>query len=73
MGAVWTLMKLRPRMIGEVLRSGWAFRARGGILPARDLVRWRTATAYGSAEAAVRVEDLAAFLKWRKTVRSVMR
>lgn len=72
-GSVWTLMKLRPRLIGEVVRVAWAFRSRGGILPARDLLRWRTATAYGSADAPVPFEDLAGFLTWRRALRSVMR
>lgn len=71
--ALWALLRSRPALILEAARAGWAFRSRRGVLPARDLVRWRLATAYGSAQAPIEPEDLVSFLEWRRTLRSAIR
>ncbi|HLU53491.1 MAG TPA: hypothetical protein VK011_07875 [Acidimicrobiia bacterium] len=69
----WVELAARPLLLAEALRTAWAFRSRRGILPSRTLIRWRVATAYGSPDAPMQVEDLVSFLEWRRELRAVRR
>lgn len=69
----WVELAARPLLAAEALRTAWAFRSRRGILPSRPLIRWRIATAYGTPDASVQVEDLVRFLEWRRQLRAVQR
>lgn len=72
MRSVWEALRARPQLAFEALSTGWAFRARGGILPSRPLLQWRVATAYGSDTQPIESEDLIRFLEWRRAVRRSM-
>lgn len=69
MRSIWAEAATRPVLLWEAARAAWAFRSRRGLLPSRALIRWRLATAYGSADASPRPEDVRAFLMWRRLVR----
>ena len=72
MGEVWAALKTRPLLTTEALSAAWAFRRRGGILPARALLHWRLATAYGSPSASAQGEDLIRYLEWRRELRRTL-
>lgn len=72
MSAVSSVIRKQPGLVPELVRTAWAFRARSGVIPSRPLIRWRTATAYGSPAAAMLPEDLERFLEWRRQVRSFL-
>ncbi|MBT8211879.1 MAG: hypothetical protein KJN71_01905 [Acidimicrobiia bacterium] len=42
-------------------------------LPDRDYLRWRVATAYGSTDVSPSIEDVVAYLRWRKRQRRMGR
>ncbi|MGH8911505.1 MAG: hypothetical protein ACRDVD_03260 [Acidimicrobiia bacterium] len=72
MGEVWAALRTRPLLATEALSAAWAFRRRGGILPARALVQWRRATAYGSRSLPAQSEDLIRYLEWRRELRRTL-
>lgn len=54
-----------------LVRVGWRFRRRGWYkrfpflpLPARDYVRWRMHTAYGSDDAVPPANDVVRYVRW---------
>ncbi len=49
----------------EAMRALVTFRSRGGLLPSRPYLAWRTATAYGTPQRPER-RDVVAFLLWRR-------
>ncbi len=69
---VLTLRALRdPRTADALLRVAWRFRRRGWWhrfpfvpLPARDYLRWRMHTAYGSYDSVPPAEDVIRFARW---------
>ena len=71
---IWVLfieVLRRPRLWGEALRSvprlarrHWWRRPPFLPLPDPSYLRWRVATAYGDAAAAVRRHDVIAYLEW---------
>ena len=78
MGAIGPVMAVvrRPRLWGEALRSvlalapdGWWRRRPFVPIPEPAYLAWRTATAYGSADAAMDPDDVVAYLEWRRTYR----
>lgn len=73
MRSIWADVATRPVLLWEAARTAWAFRSRRGFLPSRALIRWRLATAYGSADASPRSGDVRAFLMWRRAVRQSVR
>ena len=61
----------RPPVGLDLARVGWRFRRRGWWrrapwlpLPARDYVRWRLYTAYGSADAVPPADDIIRYARW---------
>jgi len=61
----------RPRLWVEAARTAAAMARRGWWrrppflpLPDKDYLRWRIATAYGTADAPVSVADVVAYLEW---------
>ena len=58
------------RALAAFSRDGWWRRAPFLPIPNREYVRWRIATAYGSAGAPVAGDDVVAYLRWRKRQRS---
>ena len=74
--AIWTVMR-QPRLWPEAVRAasalardGWWRRPPFLPVPNRAYMRWRVATAYGSADHAIDPDDLVAYLEWRKRQRS---
>jgi len=70
----------RPRMIPNLVRAAWAFRARSWYkrppflpLPPRSYLRWRMETAYGDPEAAPPIDELERYLLWTARMRAQMR
>lgn len=70
----------RPRMIPNLVRAAWAFRARTWYkrppflpLPPRSYLRWRMETAYGDPEAAPPIDELERYLLWTARMRAQMR
>ncbi len=64
---------VNPRLALDLLRTGWAFRARGWwqrppFLPLPDVpyLRWRMYTAYGHEHAVPPAEDIIRFARWRR-------
>jgi hypothetical protein len=62
---------LRPPLATSLVRVAWRFRARGWYrrfpflpLPARDYVRWRMHTAYGSYDAVPPAADVERYARW---------
>lgn len=71
----WAVLR-RPRLWGEALRALFAMAPRawwsqGVRLPVPDpeYVRWRRATAYGSAQSRPAGRDVVDFLEWRRRFR----
>ena len=69
----------RPRLWGEAGRAALALAAPSWWksppflpVPESGYMAWRTATAYGSADAPVRPQDVVAFLEWRKAFRKTV-
>jgi len=67
---------MRPRLWGEALRSIPALARRRWWrtppylpLPDPEYLSWRIATAYGSSSAPMVVEDVVAYLEWRRRQR----
>lgn len=63
----------RPRLWGTAVGSALAFAPTGWwrhrpFLPFPDdaVMRWRTATEYGTAEAVAKPADVVAYLEWRR-------
>lgn len=69
----WVVLLRRPVLLWEAARTAWDFRSRYGLLPARAIVDWRIATAYGTAAAETHPHDLIRFLEWRRRLRTVIR
>ncbi len=69
---VWILVR-RPVLAWEAVRALIAVRARGGITPSDEYLRWRTATAYGEADATQPAGDLLDYLHWRRNMRALRR
>lgn len=74
---LYTRLALRavvnPRLAIDLLRLGWAFRAREWYrrppflpLPPTSYLRWRMLTAYGDENAVPPVEDVVRFARWRR-------
>jgi hypothetical protein len=66
---------INPRLALDLLRTVWAFRARGWYrrapflpLPSREYIRWRMHTAYGDEQAVPPSEDVVRFARWRRRV-----
>ena len=64
---------VNPRLAGDLLRTGWAFRRRRWWarppflpLPDRDYLRWRMLTAYADEGAVPPPEDVVRFARWRR-------
>ena len=60
---------LWPTAVGAVVAfapSGWWRRIPFLPIPDDELVRWRTATAYGTDDADLVTEDVVAYLEWRQ-------
>ena len=62
---------LRPALAASLVRVAWRFRIRGWYrrfpflpLPARDYVRWRMHTAYGSSDAVPPAADVERYALW---------
>jgi len=62
---------VRPALASSLLRVAWRFRARGWYrrfpflpLPARDYVRWRMHTAYGSYDSVPPAADVERYARW---------
>ena len=60
-----------PRVAGDLLRVAWRFRDRRWYrhfpflpLPARDYVRWRMHTAYGTYDAVPPADDVVRYARW---------
>lgn len=71
--AVFGAVLRRPRLWSTAAGATLAFapamwwRRRPFLpLPDEELMRWRTATAYGSPDAAVDPADVVAYLEWRQ-------
>ncbi len=67
----------RPSLWGESLRAAAAMSRRGWWrhppflpVPDRDYLSWRVATAYGDPAGPVDVDDVVAYLAWRKRHRT---
>ena len=60
---------IRPSLWGEAVRTLWAIRRRGTMVPNRAYLAWRRETAYGARDAAETAEDLRAYLSWRRRQR----
>lgn len=60
---------IRPSLWGEALRTWWSIRRRGTLSPNREYLRWRRQTAYGHPDVSESVEDLRAYLSWRRRQR----
>ncbi len=58
---------------GEAVRAGWATRRRRSPLPSRSYLRWRIGTAYGDPNRRPDLDDIAAYLGWRRRQRWVRR
>ena len=59
----------RPVLAVEAVVAGWAFRARRSLIPSRELLSWRIATAYGSTSDVVQSSDVVDYLEWRRAMR----
>lgn len=64
---------MSPRLAVDLLRTAWAFRARGWQtrppflpLPDRTYLRWRMYTAYGNEDAIPPAEHVIRFARWRR-------
>jgi hypothetical protein len=57
------------RFLGAVAAPGWWRRPPFLPVPEPGYLRWRIATAYGSADHPVRPDDLVALLRWRAELR----
>jgi hypothetical protein len=67
--AVFRRPDLWPTAVGAAFAfapSGWWRRAPFLPVPDDDLIRWRTATAYGSDDVDLVTEDVVAYLEWRQ-------
>jgi hypothetical protein len=67
---VWRSLR-DPRTASALVRVGWRFRARGWYrrfpflpLPAKDYLRWRMYTAYGSDDTVPPAEDVIRYARW---------
>lgn len=69
LGNIARTILTRPVLAFEALAAAWGFRSRRRLVPSRDLLAWRIATAYGSTAEPVRSEDLVDFLSWRRAMR----
>ena len=70
----------RPRLWGEGLRAllslaprNWWRRAPFLPLPDRDYASWRVATAHGTADSELSVDELVSFLEWRRRQHAPLR
>lgn len=66
---------VNPRLALDLLRTVWAFRARGWYRhppylpwPPHEYLRWRMYTAYGDEDAIPPLEDILRFVRWRREV-----
>jgi hypothetical protein len=62
---------VRPALAADLLRVAWRFRSRHWYrrfpflpLPARDYVRWRMHTAYGTYDAVPPAADVERYARW---------
>ncbi len=65
---LWSLIRT-PLLLWEAARAGVAMRGRGRLMPSPHYLAWRMHTAYGDDAGLARSEDLAAFLRWRRSMR----
>ena len=61
-----------PVLLWEALRMSVALRAQGSVLPSSEYLEWRFQTAYGKGASPTLSEDLAQFLRWRRTMRRAL-
>ena len=69
----------RPRIVPNLLRAAWAFRARAWYrrapflpLPSRSYMRWRMETAYGDPDARPTLDEMERYLAWTARMRALM-
>ena len=69
-----------PRILPDLLRAAWAFRADGWYrtppflpVPSRSYMRWRMETAYGDPDAVPPLDELRRYLTWSRQMRRQMR
>lgn len=62
-----------PVLLWEAIRTSLAMRRRGGVRPASPYLEWRLHTAYGGQVADAPTADLVDFLRWRRSMRSIVR
>ena len=58
-----------PVLLWEALRMSFALRPQGSLMPSSEYLGWRFHTAYGNEASPTLSEDLAQFLRWRRTMR----
>jgi hypothetical protein len=70
----------RPRMIPDMVRAAWAFRALAWYrrppflpLPPRTYLRWRLETAYGDPDAVPSPDEVERYLAWGAELRRAMK
>lgn len=68
----WVVLLARPSLAWEAVLTAWDFRSRYGLLPARAILEWRLATAYGTTSRPL-PHDLIGFLGWRRDLRAARR
>ena len=78
-GTLARLALRRPRLVPDMIRSAWAFRARGWYrrppflpVPPAGYVRWRMETAYGDPGAVPPADELERYLRWGSEMRRRM-
>ena len=78
LGVVGLIVR-RPRLLGGLVSTAWAFRAKDWYrrvpflpLPPREYVRWRLETAYGEAEAVPPLNEFEAYVRWGVEMRKRM-
>lgn len=70
----------RPRVIPDLARAAWAFRARRWYLrppflpiPPRSYLRWRMETAYGDPDHEPAAHEIERYVVWTSRMRALMR
>jgi hypothetical protein len=67
---------VRPRLLANLVATGWRFRRRDWFrrppflpLPPHDYMRWRLHTAYGDEHGAPSAGELEAYVRWSARMR----
>jgi hypothetical protein len=67
---------VRPRLLVNLLATGWRFRRRDWFrrppflpVPPADYMRWRLHTAYGDEDGAPTAHELEAYVRWSARMR----